>query len=315
LRKKALKIHRFDEVKAHNRALASLPLFAGFARGLLRRGKMPSKILAIRSDGLYRLLDVSAYMTGSAMTAAFAPTLSARSAVPLTESLSAPSGAQNLLTLKNVRQNYIAEAVAVGVYALILAAALTYSTTPQQAPAEEPMELVMEAPPPAVEEPKPPEPEAVKPPEPEVEEPPPPPAAIEPAVAPVEPPKPKPKPKPVAKPVEHKAPATPRPVAAAPVRAAPAPAGATPSAIANQIHMRLARAAANAYPESQKPRSARISYRVMVDASGHITSFSITPSGNPAFDGVASRLGGRIGTVDPPGRPAALSGVINFAYR
>lgn len=256
------------------------------------------------------------------MTAAFAPTLSARSAIPQTESFSPPSGAQNLLTLKSARQNYIAEAVAVGVYALILAAALTYSTTPQQAPAEEPMELVMEAPPPVVEEPKPPEPEAIKPPEPEVEEPPPPPpAAIEPAVAPVEPPKaieppkPKPKPKPVAKPVEHKAPATPRPVAAAPVRAAPVPAGATPSAIANQIHMRLARAAANAYPESQKPRSARISYRVMVDASGHITSFSITPSGNPAFDGVASRLGGRIGTVDPPGRPAALSGVINFAYR
>jgi outer membrane biosynthesis protein TonB len=255
------------------------------------------------------------------MTAAFAPTLSARSAVPQTECNSAPSGAQNLLTLKSARQNYIAEAVAVGVYALILVAALTYTTSPQQAPAEEPMELVMEAPPPAVEEPKPPEPEAVKPPEPEVEEPPPPPAAIEPAVAPVEPPKvieppkPKPKPKPVAKPVEHKVPATPRPVAAAPVRAAPVPAGATPSAIANQIHMRLARAAANAYPESQKPRSARISYRVMVDASGHITSFSISPSGNPAFDAVASRLGGRIGAVDPPGRPAALSGVINFAYR
>lgn len=110
------------------------------------------------------LLNVSAYMTGSAMTAAFAPTLSARSAVSLTESLPAPSGAQNLLTLKSVRQNYIAEAVAVGVYALILAAALTYSTTPQQAPAEEPMELVMEAPPPAVDEPKPPEAEALKPP-------------------------------------------------------------------------------------------------------------------------------------------------------
>ena len=102
----------------------------------------------------------------------------------------------------------------------------------------------------------------------------------------------------------------------APVRAAPPPPpGATPSAIANQIHARLMRAAANAYPESQKPRSARISYRVSVDASGHITSFSITPSGNAAFDSVASRLGGRIGTVDAPGRAAALSGVINFAYR
>src|SRR5208282_2829257 len=185
-------------------------------------------------------------------------------------------------------------------------------------------ELVMEqpAPPPVVEQPKPPEPEAVKPPEPQVDEPPPPPKAIEPAVAPVEPPKPKPvvppkpKPKPVVKAPEHTVAAPRHPVAvAAPVRAAPVPAGATPSAIANQIHARLARAAANAYPESQKPRSARISYRVMVDASGHITSFSITPSGNAAFDAVASRLGGRIGTVDAPGRAAALSGVITFAYQ
>ena len=169
----------------------------------------------------------------------------------------------------------------------------------------------MESPPPPVDE--------VKPPEPEVLEPPPPPVA-EKAVAPIEPPKPRPIPKPVVKPIPkpvQKAqprPAERRPAVAAPVRAAPPP-GATPSAIANQIHARLMRAAANAYPESQKPRSARISYRVSVDASGHVTSFSITPSGNAAFDSVASRLGGRIGTVDAPGRAAALSGVINFAYR
>jgi outer membrane biosynthesis protein TonB len=259
------------------------------------------------------------------MTAAFAPALPGPSGLTESGGLSALSGAQNLLTLKTGRQYYFAEAAAVGLYALILAAALNYTTTPQQAPPEEPMELVMEAaPPPPVEEPKPPEPEAVKPPEPEVEEPPPPPpAAIEPAVAPVEPPKPKPvvppkpKPKPVVRAPERPVVAAPHHAAAvaAPVRAAPVPAGATPSAIANQIHMRLARAAANAYPESQKPRSARISYRVTVDASGHITSFSISPSGNAAFDSVASRLGGRIGSVDAPGRAAALSGVLNFSYR
>jgi periplasmic protein TonB len=256
------------------------------------------------------------------MTAAFAPALPAIPALSPTGGRPAFSGAQNLLALRSARQHYIAEAIAIGVYALILAAALNYTTKPQQAPPEEPMELVMEpAPPPAVEQPKPPEPEAVKPPEPQVQEPPPPPAAVEPAVAPVEPPKPKPvappkpKPKPVVKAPDHKVVAAPHPAIAAPVRAAPVPAGATPSAVANQIHMRLARAAANSYPESQKPRSARISYRVMVDASGHITSFSISPSGNAAFDSVASRLGGRIGTVDPPGRPAALSGVINFSYQ
>jgi outer membrane biosynthesis protein TonB len=258
------------------------------------------------------------------MTSAFAPAILAGSAQPEKGPLAALGGAQNLLSLKRGRQHYLAEAAAVGVYALILVAAATYQATPQAAPPEEPMELVMEAPPPPIEEPKPPEPEAAKPPEPQVEEPPPPPT-VEKAVAPIEPPKPKPivkpvvkpapKPKPVVQAPAQKTAAAPRAVAAAPVRAVPVPAGATPSAIANQIHMRLMRAAANAYPESQKPRSAHISYRVMVDASGHVTSFSITPSGNAAFDSVASRLGSRIGTVDAPGRAAALSGVINFAYQ
>ena len=254
------------------------------------------------------------------MTSAFAPADLADSNPSENGALAALAGAQNLLTLKRARQYYFAEAVAVGVYALILVAALNYQVQPQAAPLEDPLELVMEAPPPPpVEEPKPPE--AVQPPEPQVEEPPPPPV-VEKAVAPIEPPKPKPIPKPtvkhIPKPVENVEPRRApehRPAVAAPVRAAPVPAGATPSAIANQIHARLMRAAANAYPESQKPRSARISYRVSVDASGHITSFSITPSGNAAFDSVASRLGGRIGTVDAPGRAAALSGVINFAYR
>lgn len=261
------------------------------------------------------------------MTAAFASAVSAGPAISEFEVAKGPSGAQGLLTLRPGRQNYIAEAVAVALYALILAAGLNYTTKPQPAPDEQPMELVMETPPPpAVEEPKPPEP--IVPPQPEPpppvaeEPPPPPPVAEEPPVAPVKPPPPKPEPKPAVKPkpvvkpqpVAQK-PAPAKPVAAAPAHAAAPPAGATPSAIANQIHARLARAAANAYPESQKPRSARIAYRVLVDASGHVTSFSITPSGNAAFDSVASRLGGRIGTVDPPGRAAALSGVINFSYQ
>jgi type IV secretory pathway VirB10-like protein len=218
------------------------------------------------------------------------------------------AGAQTLLTLKPARQNYLAEALAVGLYALILAGALTYTTHPQEAPAEEPMELVME---PVAPPPPPPEPE-VKPPPPEELAPPPPPEAVAPPVAPVEPPKPKPiprvEPKPKPKPV-------PKVERAIPVAPKPVPPGATVSAIGNQIHMRLARAAANAYPESQKPRSARITYRVLLDASGHVTSYTISPSGNAAFDGVAQRLGGRIGTVDAPGKPAAFSGVLVFAYQ
>jgi type IV secretory pathway VirB10-like protein len=256
------------------------------------------------------------------MTAAFAPAIPDS---PEKGALSTLAGAQTLLVLKDARQNYLAEALAIGVYALILVAALNYTTKPQQAPPEEPMELVMEAPPPPpIEEPKPPEPELAKPPEPQVEEPPPPPMAEKPAVAPVEPPKPKPpvvkvKPKPLPKPVVKQpvAPARPvaaRPVAVAPVRAAPVPAGATASAIANQIHGCLARAGASLYPESQNPRSAHVGYRANISASGSV-SYSWSSSGNPAFDSAAQRAGARCGSVAAPGRPAALSGVINFAGR
>lgn len=250
------------------------------------------------------------------MTAAFAPALP-DVAAPLGTAALASRGAQTLLALKPERQFYLAEAAAVAIYALILAAGLNYSTKPQEAPVEEPLELVMEQPAPAPEPPPPQEQPQEQPPPPVAEQPPPPPVAETPPVAPVEPPKPKPAPQPKPHPVVKPQPVAHKPVAAvpAPARPAPPPPGATTSAIANQIHMRLARAAANAYPEAQKPRSARIAYRVNLDASGHVTSFSITPSGNPAFDSVAQRLGGRIGTVDPPGRPAALSGVINFAYQ
>jgi protein TonB len=258
------------------------------------------------------------------MTAAFAPAIPAS---PETGALSTFPGAQTLLTLKSARQHYLAEAFAIGVYALVLAGALSYTTKPQQAPPEEPMELVMEpAPPPPVEQPKPPEPELAKPPEPQVEEPPPPPVAVKPAVAPVEPPKPrpkpvvKPKPKPVAKLPEHKVaaqarPAPARPVAAAaPARAAPVPAGAAASAIANQIHGCLARAGASLYPESQNPRSAHVPYRANISASGSV-SFSWSSSGNSAFDSAAQRAGARCGSVAAPGHPATFNGVINFAGR
>lgn len=255
------------------------------------------------------------------MTAAFAPQIPDTPAFAAAPRL---SGAQNLLTLRPSRQFYLAEAAAVAIYALILAAGLSYTSKPLEAPVEEPMELVMEAaPPPPIDEPKPAEPE---PPPPVAEEPPPPPPPVAeaPPVAPVEPPPP---PKPVVRkepPKPKPKPAVERPAQAArtqqqavpgPTRVAPPPPGATPSAIANQIHARLAAAASNAYPESQKPRSARVNYRVSIDASGHVTSFTVSPSGNAAFDAVASRLGGRIGTVAAPGKPASLSGVINFAYR
>jgi outer membrane biosynthesis protein TonB len=169
----------------------------------------------------------------------------------------------------------------------------------------------------------------VKQPEPEPEPPPPPPEAVAPPVAPVKPPPPpkpkveKPKPKPVPK-VEHKpAPQVERKPQPAPARVArsreeaaparPVPAGASPSVIANQLHGCLMRAGASLYPESQRPRAGHVGYRANISASGSV-SYSWSSSGNPAFDAAAQRAGARCGSVQAPGRPAALSGAINFRY-
>jgi outer membrane biosynthesis protein TonB len=248
------------------------------------------------------------------MTAAFAPALSADD----TSSDPALVGAQNLLVLRPARQFYLAEIVAVAAYALIIAAGLAYKPKPIEAPPEEPLELVLApAEPPPEEPPPPPE---VTPPEPEP--PPPPPEAVAPPVAPIEPPKivpPKPKPKPIPK-VEKPQPKVERKPAprVAPTRQEaapekPVPAGASASVIANQLHGCLARAGASLYPESQKPRSGHVGYRANISAGGSV-SYSWSSSGNPAFDAAAQRAGARCGSVQAPGRPAALSGAINFRY-
>ncbi|RAI17827.1 outer membrane transport energization protein TonB [Rhodoblastus acidophilus] len=254
------------------------------------------------------------------MTAALAPHPSVDDAA---DSQTPLPGAQCLLQIQPARQHYLAEIAAVALYALIVAAGLTYKASPVEAPQEQPLELVLAPAEPPPEEPPPP-PEEVKPPEPEP--PPPPPEAVAPPVAPVAPPKkvelPKPKPKPAPK-VEHKPVAKverkPQPAArVAPRReeaapAQPVPAGASASVIANQLHGCLARAGASLYPESQKPRSGHVGYRALISASGSV-SFSWSSSGNPAFDAAAQRAGARCGHVEAPGRPAALSGAINFRY-
>jgi periplasmic protein TonB len=280
------------------------------------------KAFAFKSYRLYILLthDPNRRL---AMTAAFAPTVADLSDSPL----SAPSGAQNLLTLKPARQFYLAEAAAIALYALALSAGLHYKSHPVEAPPEDPIELVME--PAVAPEPPPPPPPELAQPQPE-EIIPPPPAAIEPAVAPVEPEKPKPivkpkpkplpkaapKPQPVHERVEHKPQAQPQQAARTQAAAAakPVPAGATASVIANQIHGCLARAGAALYPENQKPRAAHVGYHASISASGSV-SYSWSPSGNPAFDSAAQRAASRCGHVDAPGHPASFSGAINFTYR
>ncbi len=224
------------------------------------------------------------------------------------------SGAQSLLSAKPPKQHYSAQGVALALYALLIGAALTTAFKPAQVVTEEEQTVEL-APMPVAEEPPPP-PDQAPIEQPEVDDTPPPPMALDP-IAPIEEVKPAPKPvekveKKVEKPVERKQTAAPR--AAVPVARAPAaPPGAQVSAIANHFHACMQRAAANAYPESQAPRTAHISYHATFGASGSLTSYSISGSGNAAFDAVAQRLGARCGSVPAPGKPVSLSGSLTFS--
>ena len=235
----------------------------------------------------------------------------------------AAGGAQSLLSVKPPRRNYPVQAVALALYALLLGAAVTTAFKPAEVVTEE--EKTVELAPMPVDEQPPPE-DMVPIEQPDIDDTPPPPLAMDP-IAPVEEVKPEPKPKaepkpkpaPKArvekapeKPVSKKQTVAPR-VAAPAVHAPAAPPGAQVSAIANHFHSCMQRAAANAYPESQAPRSAHISYRATFSETGSLTSYSISGSGNGAFDAVAQRLGSRCGSVPAPGKPVSLSGSLTFS--
>jgi len=226
-------------------------------------------------------------------------------------------GAQTLLALPRTPPSLLTQAIALLLYAMLLTAAFLYAARPTPSPEEDAVELVML--PPAVPE------EALAP----IEQPPPieealpekveeapPPIAEEPAVAPV-PPKAKPKPKAV----EHKPPVEqPRhaPQAAGPARPgqANAPPNALASSYANQVHARIARAAAAFIPRAALARheSGRVGYRILISPSGAVISQSISRSGNAAFDTAAAQALARAAPFPATGmtRPAALSGAIVF---
>ena len=223
-------------------------------------------------------------------------------------------GAQSLLSAKPPKRHYTAQGIALALYALLLGAALTTALKPAQVVTEEEQTVEL-APAPVAEEPPPRRPTKRQSNSREVDDAPPPPMALDP-IAPIEEVKPAPKPiekveKKVEKPVERKQAAAPRAVPAA--RAPAAPPGAQVSEIANHFHACMQRAAANAYPESQAPRTAHISYHATFGASGSLTSYSISGSGNAAFDAVAQRLGARCGSVPAPGKPVSLSGSLTFS--
>ncbi|HEY8161786.1 MAG TPA: hypothetical protein VIF34_05895, partial [Methylocystis sp.] len=227
-------------------------------------------------------------------------------------------GAQSLLSAKSPKQHHTAQGVALALYALLIGAALSTAFRPAQVVTEEEQTVEL-APMPVAEEPPPP-PDQAPIEQPEVDDTPPPPMALDP-IAPIEEVKPAPKPiekveKKVEKPVERKPAAAPRavPAARAPAARAPAaPPGAQVSEIANHFHACMQRAAANAYPESQAPRTAHISYHATFGPSGSLSSYSISGSGNAAFDAVAQRLGARCGSVPAPGKPVSLSGSLTFS--
>ena len=165
-----------------------------------------------------------------------------------------------MLSAKPPKQHYSAQGIALALYALLIGAALTTAFKPAQVVTEEEQTVEL-APMPVDEEPPPPDQAPIE--QPEVDDTPPPPMALDP-IAPIEEVKPAPKPvekveKKVDKPVERKQAAAPR-VAAPAARAPAAPPGAQVSEIANHFHACMQRAAANAYPESQAPRTAHISY-------------------------------------------------------
>ncbi|SFK00096.1 TonB family protein [Methylocapsa palsarum] len=231
-------------------------------------------------------------------------------------------GSQSLLALQRARPSYLTQGLAVGVYALALAAAVTHTAAPKPPVEEEALELVML--PPAV-----PEQPIEEPPPPVAEETPPeeaqdltPPVVEEPPVAPViAKPQPKPKPKPTPKPVEHAKPADkPQPSrqAEAP-RSAPAvkvPPNAIPSGYFNQVSSRVAHAAQSTRPAAALARHefGRVGYRIVISPSGSVVSVSVSSSGHADLDAAARQALARAAPFPAFGgaHPVAVSGGIQY---
>lgn len=250
-------------------------------------------------------------------------------------------GAQSLLIPERTRSSsYLVQGIAVAAYVLALFAVANLTLRSSDPLEEEPLELVMlpsapelpevdEAPPveePIEEESPPPVAE-----QPELVEPPPPPVAEEPEPsAPVERKLPLPEKKPTAakkkrnpvkKNVAKKPPVhqntRPAPVTApGPARVAPSAPTAIPSGYANQIFARVSRTASTASARAAIARgqSGRIRYRLVIAPNGALISKSITPSGNPTFDGAAAAALSRAAPFPPTGmpRPISLSGAIVY---
>ena len=223
-------------------------------------------------------------------------------------------GAQSLLSVKPPQRHYTAQGVALALYALLIGAALTTAFKPAQVVTEE--EQTVELAPMPVDEEPPPPPDQAPIEQPEVDDTPPPPMALDP-IAPIE--EVKPAPKPVEK-VEKKV-STSRSSGNRRPRRGPFPPRARPRRRPARRFRRsptISTPACSARPPTPIRNRKRRARRIFPitrrsGASGSLTSYSISGSGNAAFDAVAQRLGARCGSVPAPGKPVSLSGSLTFS--
>jgi protein TonB len=214
----------------------------------------------------------------------------------------AQRGVESLLLQTRPKPSYVVQGAAIAIYFLALAGAVYYSAHPPQPAEEDAIELVMLPPPAVPDEPPPP------PPAPPVAEepPPPPPLAEEPAVAPIVPPPPAPKPQPKPKVVEQK------PVPAHVAAPAVVPPNALASSYTSTAYARIMAAAAGLASRANH-QSGRVGYHIVISPSGSLVSQSITSSGNPAIDALATQALTRASfPATGMTRNASLTGAIVF---
>jgi protein TonB len=221
---------------------------------------------------------------------------------------------ETLLGTGPARQPYLLIAVGIGVYFLTLGALLTVDFSAPPMTLEAPMEMVYDEPAQPEQQPEPPqppeqaqaEPEKLPEPEPVVEQ-----------AAPETPPEAKPEPKVQPKPVEPR-PDRPKPKPRPAQQPAQHSEGAVPSDYANTIYQRINRVAGGSLPRGALApgQSVRISYVIVIGASGELNAKTVTPSGNAALDQAVSQALSRSAPFPAPpslgARSYRISGAIVY---
>lgn len=212
------------------------------------------------------------------------------------------------------RQPYSLIALGVSLYVLTLLALLAVDFSAPPMTLEAPMEMIYDEPPQPEQQAEPAQPE--QPPEPAAAEPEKLPEPVVEQAAPEKPPEVKPEPpKPEPKRVEPR-PNKPKPQPAQ--HAAQHTEGAVPSDYANAIYQRINRVAGGSLPRGAlaSGQSIRISYVIVIGASGELHSKSVSASGNAALDQAVSQVLARSAPFPAPpnlgARSYRISGAIVY---